>query len=78
MIYFFILYICSYPTPGKDNACEEGTVEILVRLLSDESIQVKSQSCAALMVYVLFTLDFLSLIRISRMGEIISRITDLN
>jgi len=45
----------SFPTPGKDKACEEGTVEILARLLSDESIQVKSHSCAALMVITITT-----------------------
>ena len=53
LFHFVYFVMCSFPTPGKDKACEEGTVEILARLLSDDSIQVKSQACAALMVYVI-------------------------
>jgi len=45
----------SFPTAGKDKACQEGTVASLCRLLSDDFMDVKSQACAALMVITITT-----------------------
>ncbi|XP_057297992.1 radial spoke head 14 homolog isoform X1 [Hydractinia symbiolongicarpus] len=45
----------SYPTDGKNKACDEGAVELLVGLLNDEDTSVRSQACAALMVITITT-----------------------
>lgn len=45
----------SFPTKGKDKACDEGTVSILAKLLDDDDMDVRTQACAALMVITITT-----------------------
>jgi len=45
----------SFPTEGKNKACDEGSVPILVDLLNDEDTDVRTKACGALMVVTITT-----------------------
>ena len=45
-----IFPIISFPTEGKDRACDVGSIEVLSNLLSDEDTLVRANACGALMV----------------------------
>jgi len=45
----------SFPTEGKDKACDVGSIAMLSNLLNDEDADVRAQACAALMVITITT-----------------------
>ena len=46
---FFVCRSFSFSTEGKNNACDEGSIEILAGLLTDDDTNVRAHVCAALM-----------------------------
>jgi len=66
----------SFPTEGKDKACEEGSIELLAGLLNDGSVDVRSQVCAALMTITITTRGKFTAMRCKIIPNLISLLQD--
>jgi len=66
----------SFPTEGKDKACDEGTIEILSGLLTDGDTDVRAQVCAALMTITITTRGKLMAMKCNIIPDLISLLND--
>lgn len=66
----------SFPTEGKDAACDEGTIEILAGLLTDGKTDVRAQVCAALMTITITTRGKLMAMKCAIIPNLITLLDD--
>ncbi|XP_002163747.1 radial spoke head 14 homolog [Hydra vulgaris] len=68
----------SLTTDGKNQACDEGCIPLLVKLLKDEEVSVRAQSCAALSAITITTRGKRETLKFNVIPTVLQLLLDLN